>query len=155
MALMRRNLPIIILLGGALAGCAAKPVPDPEQLIANVEAQEELKAQQQGNARLADWQPYLNKYVECNLHASKGIASQQGDPLSLAVAARGLCSSTEADLDKALHNAYPSLSTYHAAIENARKTILEHNAAAIVAARAARASAPPRPRPQTLPARDY
>jgi hypothetical protein len=81
----------------------------------------------------------MAKYAECNTKAARGIASHPGDPLSLATAARGICLSVEAELWKNLRNAhadYPEVA--NRAIERARQTILEHNAAEIVSVRAAR-----------------
>jgi hypothetical protein len=151
-----RGLVVLCSLTVGVTGCAPQPVSPlaslpPDQLAETLAAQQRLKELEQGNARQADWQPQLDKYAQCNNAASKGVASQQGDPLSLAVAARALCASTELELEKALHTAYGSITTSDTVFEQARKTVLEHNAAVIVAARAARASAPPK-QPQ---ARDY
>jgi hypothetical protein len=67
------------------------------------------------------------------------LALQSGDPLSLAIAARGPCEQAESDLRKALIAAYIDLdpSVNQEALETARKKVLERNAAEIVAARAA------------------
>jgi hypothetical protein len=102
------------------------------------------------------WQPALDKYSDCNRHAVKGLAFQQGDPLSLALAASGMCARLERELKDVVQNAYRDVmnpTDIGDAIEKARRTMLERNAAEIVAARAAGASAPPPPKPPQ--ARDY
>jgi len=52
--------------------------------------------------RLERWQPQLRDYLACNKNMSRVVAAQPGDPMSLAVAARNLCSSNEATLRKAI-----------------------------------------------------
>ena len=44
----------------------------------------------------------LGAYVVCNLKNSRRIASQEGDPMSLAMAARGMCQSEELNLERDL-----------------------------------------------------
>jgi hypothetical protein len=104
--------------------------------------------------RLKITEPSLEKYIECNVTAARGIALQPGDPMSLALAARGLCGQVEGPLRKALIDAFadiPGASSHE--IEGIRQKILERSAAEIVAVRAANGNEPPPPKqPQ---ARDY
>ena len=48
----------------------------------------------------------MEAYIVCNLQASKAVSSQPGDPMSLAVAARGLCGNEELALNRAIDAAY-------------------------------------------------
>jgi hypothetical protein len=106
---------------------------------------DEIEAQRaaqlaENKRRIERYQPQARKYLDCNAAAAKGIALQQGDPVSLALAARGLCGRAEVELQKAIIDAYsdfnPGLGNH--AIEIARQTALERNAAEIVAVRAVR-----------------
>jgi hypothetical protein len=134
---MTRTLIVLCTLAAGLTGCATHhESPAPEQLV-DQKAQPLLAA----------------KYSDCNRAAAKGVAFQQGDPVSLAVAARGLCARFELELEKAVKNAYGDIidpSDVNRMIEDAREAMIERNAAEIAAYREARASAPPRSKlPQT------
>jgi hypothetical protein len=86
----------------------------------------------------------LRTYVECNFVASHTVARQAGDPLSLAIAARAMCSKEELSLERAIisHRGY---SIAARAMENFRQTSVEQNAATIVNARMG-----PRPSPASV-----
>jgi hypothetical protein len=90
------------------------------------------------NRRIERYRPQLRKYLDCNTASARGIALQQGDPGSLALAARGLCGKVEVELQKAIVDAFSDPGLGNHTMETARQTALEHNAAEIVAARAAR-----------------
>jgi adenylate kinase len=138
---------LVVLCATALVGCAAN-----NTRAAADDASHSAVAQEQQLFEQRDkmFKPQLNKYSECNEHAAKAIAFQQGDPVSLALAARGLCARFELELEHAIKNAYGDIvlpSDVSNVIEQARQNVLERNAAEIVAYRAARTSAPPRPKP--------
>src|SRR5262249_22205170 len=100
------------------------------------------------NRRQKIWQSQLEKYRDCNIAAARGIATQSGDPMSLALAARGMCGQVEGPLRKALIDAYadvPGISSH--AIENVRQRRLDRNAAEIVAGRAANGNGSPQLQP--------
>ena len=51
----------------------------------------------------------LGTYVDCNLKNSRRIANQEGDPIALAMAARGMCQSEEFNLERALVRSFGSM----------------------------------------------
>ena len=146
---MTRTL-IVLSFGGALciAGCTAQSTPPAQplteertqQLVDSLKATEvaENEAPQDDlPQRVRLWQPELEKYRDCNNRAAIGIALQPGDPLSLATAARGMCSHYELELQSALVAAYADIpGVGEHALQHVRQTILEYNVAEIVAARA-------------------
>jgi hypothetical protein len=84
------------VLSCLLCGCAS-PQDSYEREFAD-----KLKAD--GDAYLADydrrlktWKPQLAKYYGCNGSAARMVASQSGDPISLALAARNLCRADETE----------------------------------------------------------
>jgi hypothetical protein len=141
---------IVLSLAGALcvAGCSARSTPPAralteermQQLIDPPKAPEvaENEARQDDlRQRVRLWQPQLEKYRECNNHAANGIALRPGDPLSLATAARAMCSHYEVELQSALVAAYADIpGVGEHALQRVRQTTLEYNVAEIVAARA-------------------
>src|SRR5262245_8940111 len=90
------------------------------------------------------WQRERKAYAGCNLAASRSIAQQQGDPLSLAMAALGMCGRERAALAIALSKVYRP-STVLSLLDLARRQQIEANAAAIAIERQ-RAIAPSSPR---------
>jgi hypothetical protein len=146
---MTRTL-IVLSLGGALciAGCSAQSTPPSQtlteermqQLVDSLkvtEVAENGSRQDDLHQRVRLWQPQLEKYRDCNSHAATGIALHSGDPLALATAARGMCSHDELELQTALVATYADIpGVGEDALQHARQTILEHNTAEIVAARA-------------------
>jgi hypothetical protein len=101
--------------------------------------------------RMETWKPTLQAYVSCNRSASRAVAPQTGDPVSLAVAARNLCRTSEANLRKAIYAAYEDNPTFGIeTMDKTRRSILENNTGDIVAARAAATATPRRP-PEPAP----
>jgi hypothetical protein len=106
--------------------------------------------------RLQTWKPQLREYSVCNKNASRVVATQPGDPLPLAIAARNLCRAKEAELRKAIYAAYTDNPSFGMeALEKMRKSALENNTGEIVAYRikASAPSAPARPAEPTAPER--
>jgi len=133
---MTRTLVVLCTLAAGLTGCATHHEPPaPEQLV------DQLKEQDVAQKKA---QPVLAaKYSDCNRAAARGVAS-------LAVAARDLCARYELELEKAVKKAYGDTidpSDVNRMIEDARQAMLERNVAEIEAYRAARTSAPLRPKP--------
>ena len=90
------------------------------------------------------WKSPFQAYADCNKSASRVVARQTGDPGSLAVAARDLCQTTEANLRSAIYAAYQDNPNFGVdTMEKLRGAILENNTSEILAARTAVA---PRPR---------
>ena len=90
------------------------------------------------------WKSPFQAYADCNKSASRVVARQTGDPGSLAVAARDLCQTTEANLRTAIYAAYVENPNFGIdTMEKLRGAILQNNTSDIVAARTASA---PRPR---------
>lgn len=75
-------------------------------------------------------------YYACNHRAARHVASQPGDPLSLGIAARGMCSADEAVLIEALRRSYEPGRALRM-LERVRANVAEFNATTIVKARAA------------------
>lgn len=48
------------------------------------------------------FEPQMKEYINCNLSNSSKIARQSGDPVSLGVAAHGMCGRSAADLSEAM-----------------------------------------------------
>jgi hypothetical protein len=109
------------------------------------------KAKAESDAKIADygrrfetWRPQLREYKICNKKASQVVASQPGDPISLAMAARNLCRSQEQDLRRAIYAAYADNPNFGIeALETVRKSAIEDNTGEIVAYRAKAASPTP------------
>ena len=86
------------------------------------------------------WKSPFQAYADCNRSASRVVARQTGDPGSLAVAARDLCQTTEANLRTAIYAAYVENPNFGIdTMEKLRGAILENNTSDIVAARTAAA----------------
>lgn len=135
-----------LAVGLLVPGCTTQPPPPslrptPDKIVKQfhdrVEAQSAAQLAEI-NRQTERYRPQLRKYLACNTASAKGIAFQQGDPVSLALAARGLCGKVEAELQKAIVDAFSDPGLGNHTMETARQTALEHNAAEIVAARAAR-----------------
>jgi hypothetical protein len=140
---------MVLSLGGALgiAGCTAQSTLPAQPLteartqqladsLKTPEVTENEARQDDFRQRIRLWRPELEKYRECDNHAANGIASQPGEPLSLATAARGMCWHYELELQSALVAVYadsPSVGEH--ALQHVRQTILGYNVAEIVAAR--------------------
>lgn len=115
-----------------------------ERMLAQAEAQ-----RADLDKRIERYKPELRAYASCNRKASRAVAPQTGDPVSLAIAARSLCRESEATLRKAIMAALdhdPGLAMR--AMENARQSILENNAGDIVAARAGASEPQRQPEPR-------
>jgi hypothetical protein len=101
-----------------------------------------------------DARPKLEAYFMCNRAAAAVVASQRGDPASLAIAARGFCKTEDYNLQSALiaaqagQNIFGGSASRRAiamkALRAARSQALENNLADIVANRAT-TSPPPAP----------
>jgi|SRR5215471_4711222 len=141
-------LPLLVVL----SDCAAQ---QQDAHDAQMRAAEESSAQQfvdqpkaEAKAHLADydqltetWKSPFQAYAECNRRASRAVATQTGDPASLALAARDLCRATEANLRKTVYAAGDNPDFGIDTMEKLRGAMLKNNAGNIVAARAA-ATAP-------------
>jgi hypothetical protein len=145
---MTRTLIVLSLVSAfCIAGCSAQSTPPSQplteertqQLVDSLRVTEVAEnAARQGDLRqrVRLWQPQLEKYRDCNSHVANGIASHPGDPLSLAAAARGMCSHYEAELQSALVATYADIpGVGEDALQRVRQTILEHDTAEIIAAR--------------------
>jgi hypothetical protein len=77
----------------------------------------------------------LREYILCNNAASRVVAPQQGDPISLAVAARGLCAKEEVALLNEL-KATKSEGAAYALLNGYKDAATESNTTEIVKARA-------------------
>ena len=98
------------------------------------------------------WKSPFQAYADCNRSASRVVARQNGDPGSLAVAARDLCQTTEANLRTAIYAAHEDDPNFGIdTMEKLRGAILENNTSDIVAARTAAAPRPPAPRAAESP----
>jgi hypothetical protein len=79
----------------------------------------------------------LDDYIRCNANASRMIAAQPGDPISLAISARGICLRAETTLSEAIFAVHrPELA--RKLIEQTRESAVEVNASTIVKTRALR-----------------
>jgi hypothetical protein len=86
--------------------------------------------------RLESYTPIMRKYFACNKNASRIVSTQSGDPGSLAVAARILCSAAEIDLQNAINAAYSNDPSFGLqTMEKIRKLAVETNIGSIVAFR--------------------
>lgn len=87
-----------------------------------------------GQDKTSTYGAEMNAYIACNVYAARSIAKQTGDPLSLAVAARGMCPKEDHVLHQALLRAHrPAIATE--IMSRTRTRILDGNAAAIVSVR--------------------
>jgi hypothetical protein len=80
----------------------------------------------------------LSAYYSCNAKIASVVWQQPGDPMSLAVAARGTCQSEEAALALAMRRGR-SVRFAEEMIKEARRVVVERNAASIVKYRARKA----------------
>jgi hypothetical protein len=145
---------IAIPLALVLSGCASPQDSYESRMRATAqEFVDKLKAQSQ--AQIADYDrrlETLREYSACNRNASRIVAVQPGDPISLAVAARNLCRSDEVKLRNAIYAAYSDNPSFGMeAMEKIRKSILENNTGEIVAYRAKANSTPAPSRPTESP----
>jgi hypothetical protein len=112
---MTRTL-IVLSFGGILcvAGRTAQSMPaqplteERRQLLVdtpNATEVAENEARQDDLRRRVPMAAGAGKIRECNNHAANAIALQPDDPLSLATAARAMCSHYEVELQSALGNA--------------------------------------------------
>ena len=145
------RLPLLPLLV-ALTDCAAQQQYAYDNGIRATEDSTVTTAQKaDAKERVADydhpreaWKSPFQAYADCNKSASRVVAKQTGDPGSLAVAARDLCQTTEANLRTAIYAAYVDNPNFGIdTMEKLRGAILQNNTSDIVAARTAAA---PRPR---------
>lgn len=79
----------------------------------------------------------IRAYIECNLLASRAVAAQAGDPISLAVAAMGLCSKEKIAVRQSLLSTHSAL-VAEAMMQRADRVQIEENTAEIVRTRARR-----------------
>jgi hypothetical protein len=79
----------------------------------------------------------LDGYMACNLSASKVVSTQAGDPMALAIAARGLCGKEELALMQAVQGSH-SPTAANRIIEMFRTRMVEENVTSIVTLRARR-----------------
>src|SRR5215212_4058065 len=76
----------------------------------------------------------MDAYLDCNIRASRYVARQQGDPVSLGLAARGMCSKEDAALTEAITKVYQGPMVLRV-MRLYREKTLETNAGAIVTIR--------------------
>ena len=81
----------------------------------------------------------MNAYLDCNIRASRYVARQQGDPVSLGLAARGMCGKEDAALTEAVIKVYQAPMALRV-MRLYREKTLETNAGAIVTVRGQRLS---------------
>ena len=154
------KLLILFLFCPLLLGCAAKQLPTDNRTPHDIVADYSAKLNAERKARVADraqrfesLKPLISAYYACNRDASRTIASQEGEPTSLAVGARNICRSEEMTLYKAAYATFkddpedPTIAMNLMA--KVRQQALENNTGDIVAARAARSPTPPSPRPSS------
>ena len=79
----------------------------------------------------------MDAYLDCNVRASRYVARQQGDPVSLGLAARGMCIKEDAALTEAVAKVYQGPMVLRV-IRLYREKTLETNAGAIVKVRGQR-----------------
>ena len=77
----------------------------------------------------------LAAYYDCNAKGAMVVWRQQGDPVSLATAVRGICQTEEAALQKAMVRGR-TVRFAESMIRHARRVVLERTAADIVKYRA-------------------
>jgi hypothetical protein len=151
-----------LLLALLVCGCAAdNRTRTDAQFDATVASVNDFVAKSRADAeakiadydrRIETWKPQLRIYYGCNRNASKIVSTQAGDPTSLAIAARSVCRTEEANLQKAIYAAYTDDPRFGMdALEKARLKALENNTGDIVAARAVANPTPRSPAPQTAP----
>jgi hypothetical protein len=93
----------------------------------------------------------INDYADCNIYASHKVASQPGDPLSLAVAAAAMCTSEKARYGQIV-DAQEGPGRALAAMNALENSSIKANAATIVRARADMMSRPKAPsKPSSVP----
>jgi hypothetical protein len=121
-----------------------------ENFVAKLKADAEAKIADY-DRRLESYKPLSRSYFVCNRSASKIVSTQPGDPVSLAVAARSICRSEEANLREAVRAAYADDPKFGMdSMERFRAKALENNTGDIVAARAATNSNPALSRPPDI-----
>ena len=81
----------------------------------------------------------MDAYLDCNIRAAQYVARQQGDPVSLGLAARGMCGKEDATLTEAVIKVYQGPMALRV-MRLYREKTLETNAGAIVMARGKRLS---------------
>jgi hypothetical protein len=87
--------------------------------------------------RFQSYKAEMDAYMACNLAASKKVAPQSGDPVSLAIAARGMCAQEDVAYMYALMRQHrPQLAVQ--IMDRARERMIEFNASIIVSVRARR-----------------
>lgn len=161
-----QRIAIALLLALLVSGCAqdnyAEKMAQRDREFSNAVVASAkdyaAKLQAESEAKIADdkrriesFRPLLRDYYVCNRSASKIVSTQPGDPISLAVAARNICRSEEANLRKTAYAAYADDPQFvMTTMEKFRARVLENNTGDIVASRAAANStqAPSRP-PET------
>jgi hypothetical protein len=77
----------------------------------------------------------MNSYVRCNMVSARDIAKQPGDPLSLAVAAQGMCSSEEAAVTRAIRPTFSDPLAAERTMAKVNADMLKTNAGIIVKVR--------------------
>jgi hypothetical protein len=87
--------------------------------------------------RVGSYGAEMDAYILCKGTAARKIALQSGDPLSLAVAARGMCSQEDAALLQALLRTHrPQVAMQ--IMDRSRQRLVDFNASIIVDARSKR-----------------
>jgi hypothetical protein len=133
---------VVAVSATVLGGCANSEDTYGARLNAQIERENKAavdyvkRVEAEGRAKIADydrrletWKPQAAEYFACNRKASMVVASQPGDPTSLAIAARSICGSVEAKLRKAIYDAYadddPGFG--NRTMEKVRTRVLEDN----------------------------
>lgn len=85
--------------------------------------------------KLSQYKAEATAYIDCNIKASRIVALQEGDPISLGLAAQGVCAREELALTNALNRAHrPRVAAR--LIDDVRQDTVRSNASVIVKVRA-------------------
>jgi hypothetical protein len=130
-----------VLLLFLLWGCATQRAPPTDHRnLAKSEAERKARVAER-DRRFEILKPSIRAYYACNKNASRIVATQAGDLISLAIGARSTCRSEEDALYKEAYAAFKDVAEdptiAKRLIEKFRKQALENNRGAIVGLRAA------------------
>ncbi len=136
---MKRAATVLLLF--LLWGCATQRAPPTDHRnLVKTEADRKARVAER-DRRFESLKPSIRAYYACNRNASRIVATQAGDPTSLAIGARSTCRSEEDTLYQAAYAAFkddpedPAIAKK--LIEKFRKQALQNNTGEIVGLRAA------------------
>ena len=135
---MKRAATVLLLI--LLCGCATQRAPPTDHRnLAKSQAERKARVAER-DRRFESLKPSIRAYYACNRNASRIVATQAGDPTSLAIGARSTCRAEEDALYKEAYATFkdapedPTLAKR--LIEKFRKQALENNTGDIVGLRA-------------------